>query len=162
MPVTGNGGPYVFPVRYEHNLHIKKHSHLLKRLWKPIGVFPVRYEHHIHIKIIAISVTGHGGPYVFSVKYEHHVHIKKQCHSCNRLWEPIGVSCEVQTYLHIKSKAIAVTDRGRLQGYGMLRIPHYLDNQLTDGGDVVRLLHRSRPIPQNIMFLSLAFIHVRG
>jgi hypothetical protein len=37
-----------------------------------------------------------------------------------------------------KSKAILVTGRGGLQSCEMLRIPHYLDDQLTDGGKVVR------------------------
>jgi hypothetical protein len=36
-----------------------------------------------------------------------------------------------------KSKAIRVTGRGGLQGCEMLRIKHFLDNRLTDGGKVV-------------------------
>jgi hypothetical protein len=36
-----------------------------------------------------------------------------------------------------KSKAIPVTGRGGLQGCEMLRIPHSLENLLTDGGKVV-------------------------
>jgi hypothetical protein len=28
---------------------IKKQSYPRNRAWKPIGVFPVRYEHHLHI-----------------------------------------------------------------------------------------------------------------
>jgi hypothetical protein len=47
-------------------------------------------------------------------------------------------------YLHLKSKAIPVTGRGGLQGCDMLRIPHCLDNRLTDGGEVVSLTHRQR------------------
>jgi hypothetical protein len=40
----------------------------------------------------------------------------------------------------------------------MLRIPHFLDNQLTDGGKVANLKHRSRSAPRNIIFLLLALI----
>jgi hypothetical protein len=40
------------------------------------------------------------------------------------------------------SKAIAVTDRGGLQGCEVSRITHCLDNRLTDGGKVVSLTHR--------------------
>jgi hypothetical protein len=36
-----------------------------------------------------------------------------------------------------KSKAIPITDLGGLQGCEILRIPHCLDNRLTDGGKVV-------------------------
>jgi hypothetical protein len=34
-------------------------------------------------------------------------------------------------------KDIPVTDRGGLLGFQMLRIQHFLDNQLTDGGKIV-------------------------
>jgi hypothetical protein len=38
-----------------------------------------------------------------------------------------------------KSKAIPVTGCGSPQGCMMLRIPHFLDNWLTDGSEVVSL-----------------------
>jgi hypothetical protein len=38
-----------------------------------------------------------------------------------------------------KSKAILVTGSGGPQVCGMPRLPHFLENQLTDGGDVVSL-----------------------
>jgi hypothetical protein len=41
----------------------------------------------------------------------------------------------------------------------MLMIPHYLDNRLTDGGEVVSLTRRPRFTPQED---SLALIYVRG
>jgi hypothetical protein len=41
-----------------------------------------------------------------------------------------------------KNQAISVTGRGSLQGREMLRIPHCLDNQLTDGGEVVSPMHQ--------------------
>jgi hypothetical protein len=40
-------------------------------------MFPVRYEHHLHIKSKAISVTARGGLYVRFLRYEHHLNIKK-------------------------------------------------------------------------------------
>jgi hypothetical protein len=39
------------------------------------------------------------------------------------------------------SKAIPVTGLGGLQGCEMLKIPHCLDNRLTDGGKFVSLTH---------------------
>jgi hypothetical protein len=41
-----------------------------------------------------------------------------------------------------KSKTIPVTGRGGLYGCEMLRIPHSLDNRLTDGGKIVCLCER--------------------
>jgi hypothetical protein len=57
-----------------------------------------------------------------------------------------------------KSKAIPVTDRGGPQGYETSRLPHFLDNRLTD---VVRLstLRVGLPLPPG-RFLVL--ISVRG
>jgi hypothetical protein len=61
-----------------------------------------------------------------------------------------------------KSKGILVTGREDLWGCMMLRIPHCLDNQWTDGGKVVNPAHRPRFTPQNIIFLLLVLISVRG
>jgi hypothetical protein len=51
----------------------------------------------------------------------------------------------IYNFLYIKSKskskAIALTGCGGLYGCEMLRILHYLDNRLTDGGEVVGLTH---------------------
>jgi hypothetical protein len=44
-----------------------------------------------------------------------------------------------------KSKAIPVTGRGGLQGCKMLRIPHCLDNRLTDGSTDLRNGHCYTP-----------------
>jgi hypothetical protein len=44
--------------------------------------------------------------------------------------------------LCLKSKAIPVTGRGGLWGCKTLRIPHCIDNRLTDGGKVVSPTHR--------------------
>jgi hypothetical protein len=50
-----------------------------------------------------------------------------------------------------KGKASPVTSREGPQGCEMLRLPHFLDNRLIDGGEVVSLMHRppftSRNIP---------------
>jgi hypothetical protein len=66
----------VFPVRYEHHIHIKW-SYPCNRPWKPIGVFPVRYEHHIHIKSKAVPVTGRGGPWVYFLSGTNIIYILK-------------------------------------------------------------------------------------
>jgi hypothetical protein len=45
----------------------------------------------------------------------------------------------------------------------MLRIPHCIDNRLTDVGKVVSLTHQPTLIPRNIIFLTfLLLIFVRG
>jgi hypothetical protein len=54
-----------------------------------------------------------------------------------------------------KSKAIPVTGRGGLWGCKMLRIPHRLDNRLTDGGKVVS--PTSRPLLYSPETLFLCF-----
>jgi hypothetical protein len=43
-----------------------------------------------------------------------------------------------------KSKGIPVTDRGGPYGREILRLPHFLDHQLTDGGEAFSL---TRPPP---------------
>jgi hypothetical protein len=53
-----------------------------------------------------------------------------------------------------KGTAILVTGREGLEGCETSRVPHYSDNRLTDGGDVV-----SRPLPPG-RFLVL--ISIRG
>jgi hypothetical protein len=42
----------------------------------------------------------------------------------------------------IKRKAILVTDRGGPQDCETSRLPHFLENRFTDGGEVVRLTRR--------------------
>jgi hypothetical protein len=51
-----------------------------------------------------------------------------------------------------KSKAIPVTGRGGLYGWKMLRIPHCLDNGLTDGSKVVSLTHLPLYSPESLFF----------
>jgi hypothetical protein len=57
-----------------------------------------------------------------------------------------------------KCKVIPVMGCGGPKGCETLRLPHFLDNRLTDGGEVVSL-HASRPLPPG-RFLVL--ISVRG
>jgi hypothetical protein len=42
----------------------------------------------------------------------------------------------------VKDKAIPVRDRGGPYGCETSRLPHFLDNRFTDGGEVVSLMHR--------------------
>jgi hypothetical protein len=49
---------------------------------------------------------------------------------------------------------ITVTGRGGLSGCKMSRIPHFLDNQITDGVEVVSLMRRQRFTPRKIFWYS--------
>jgi hypothetical protein len=53
-----------------------------------------------------------------------------------------------------KKKAIPSTGCGGLLGCEMLRIPHCLDSQLTDGSKVVSPVHRPRSSPQKHYFFA--------
>jgi hypothetical protein len=62
-----------------------------------------------------------------------------------------------------KIKLFPVTGLGGLQGCEVLRIPHCLDNQLTDGGKVVSPTHPPHFTPQkHYYFYVLVLISVRG
>jgi hypothetical protein len=58
-----------------------------------------------------------------------------------------------------KSKVIPVTGLGGLWGCEMLRIPHCLDNRLTDGGKVVSPTQQPHFTPQNIIILTFQHIY---
>jgi hypothetical protein len=49
-----------------------------------------------------------------------------------------------------KGKAIPVTGRGEPYGCETSRFPHFLDNRLTDGGEVVSLMRRPPYTPQEV------------
>jgi hypothetical protein len=49
-----------------------------------------------------------------------------------------------------KGKAISVTGRGGPLGCDMSRLPHFLDNRLTDDGEVVSLMRRPLFTPRKI------------
>jgi hypothetical protein len=55
-------------------------------------------------------------------------------------------------HLYIKSNAISVIGLGGLSGCEMLRIPQYLNNQLTNVGEVVRLSHWPRFYSSDALF----------
>jgi hypothetical protein len=46
------------------------------------------------------------------------------------------------------SKSVPVTGHGSPYGWEMSRLPHFLDNRLGDGGEVVSLTHRLSFTPQ--------------
>jgi hypothetical protein len=48
----------------------------------------------------------------------------------------------------VRGKAISVTGRGGPQGCETSGLPHFLDNRLTDGGEVVSLTRRPLFTPQ--------------
>jgi hypothetical protein len=54
----------------------------------------------------------------------------------------------------IKGKAIHVTGRGIAYGCETSRLPHFLENRLTDGGEVDRLTRRSPFTPQEDSWYS--------
>jgi hypothetical protein len=47
-----------------------------------------------------------------------------------------------------KGKAISVTGRGGPWGFETSRLPHFLDNRLTDSSEVVSLTHRPSLTPR--------------
>jgi hypothetical protein len=57
---------------------------------------------------------------------------------------------EVLDYYLSKGKAIPVTGRGGPQGCERSRLPHFLDNRLTDGGKVVSLTRQLPFTPRKI------------
>jgi hypothetical protein len=67
--------------------------------------------------------------------------------------------------LHIKEKAIAVTGRGDPYGCETSRLPHFLDNRLTNGGEVVSRTRRAAALFPPGRFLVLdpgAIVQLEG
>jgi hypothetical protein len=64
---------------------------------------------------------------------------------------------DIVMYTRWVSKAIPVTGRGGLEGCKMLRIPHCLDNRLTDGGKFVS--PKQRPL---LYSLETLFFYASG
>jgi hypothetical protein len=58
-----------------------------------------------------------------------------------------------------QSKAIPVTGLGGLESCEMLRIPHCLDNRLTNGGKVVSPTHRPDFTPQKHYYIYISGTH---
>jgi hypothetical protein len=59
-------------------------------------------------------------------------------------------------------KAILVTGFRGLYGCDMLRIPHCLDNRLTDGGNVVSPTHPPHFTPQKHYYFYVSGTHIRA
>jgi hypothetical protein len=57
------------------------------------------------------------------------------------------LSCGAPLYI---GKAIPITDRGGPHGCETLRLPHFVDIRLTDGGEVVSLTCRPSFTPRKI------------
>jgi hypothetical protein len=74
------------------------------------------------------------------------------------MFEPFGTwnifTQSVMQFLYKKSKAIPVTGREGPWGCERSRLPHHLDNRLTDGGKVVSLMRRPRFTPQESSWYS--------
>jgi hypothetical protein len=75
-------------------------------------------------------------------------YIKHVLHITRRLKRLYSIMLKVQ------GKAIPVAGRGGPQGCEMLRLPHFLDNWLTDGGKVVSLTLRPHLYPQENSWYS--------
>jgi hypothetical protein len=81
--------------------------------------------------------------------------MRPQPESCNSSLKAAGngllnLQAAATTSHKDKGKAIPVRGRGGTQGYETSRLPHFLDNRLTDGGEVVNLTRRplaSRKFP---------------
>jgi hypothetical protein len=69
------------------------------------------------------------------------------------IWHVSGRFLQFSSNLHSKSKAIPITGCGGLQSCKMLRIPHCLDNRLTDGGKVVSSTHQPLLYSPETLFL---------
>jgi hypothetical protein len=68
------------------------------------------------------------------------------CRDCKKTWKisvgtARGGGIEILTY-QITGKVIPVTGHGDPYGCETSRLPHLLDNRLTDGGEVVSLTRR--------------------
>jgi hypothetical protein len=61
----------------------------------------------------------------------------------------------------VKGKGIPVTGHGGPEDCEVLKLSHFLDNRLTDGGEVVSLTHLPPFTPRNIPRRFLVFIFVR-
>jgi hypothetical protein len=65
-----------------------------------------------------------------------------------------AIHSDSDAFLIVKGKDIPVTGHGGPYGCETSRLPHYLDNRLTDGGTVVSLTHRPPFTPQEDSWYS--------
>jgi hypothetical protein len=84
----------------------------------------------------------------------HHEYRKVLVHKACIVFRHLTVVCTVHVLFLLSGllKAIPVTGREGLWGCEMLRIPHCLDNRLTNDGKVVSLKHRPRSAPSKHYF----------
>jgi hypothetical protein len=59
-------------------------------------------------------------------------------------------------------RATSSTARGDLQSCWVLRIPHWSDNRLKDGGKVLSLTHRPQSSPQQFVVVVVVVVVVSG
>jgi hypothetical protein len=86
-----------------------------------------------------------------------HVSLDGKCYRITYKWwfgfDVQGIGPHIRTV--IKSKVIPVTGHGGPLGCEMLRFPHFLDNRLTDGGEVVSITRRPSFSPQKDFWYSI-------
>jgi hypothetical protein len=72
----------------------------------------------------------------------HILNLKNQFISLHRL--------QNRYHYKVKSKTVHITDRGEPQCYETSRLPHFLNNRLTDDGEVLSLTHWPPFTPRKI------------
>jgi hypothetical protein len=65
------------------------------------------------------------------------------------------MGCKALHKLHIEVRLVRVTGRESLQVCETFEVPHFLDNRLTDGGEVVSLTHQPSYKPLEVAKLLL-------
>jgi hypothetical protein len=75
-------------------------------------------------------------------------------HTLDLFWYIFMMVTSLWTSLTVKGKAIPVTGREGPYVFETSRLPHYLDNRLTDGGEVVSLTRRPPFTPQKDSWYS--------
>jgi hypothetical protein len=83
--------------------------------------------------------------------------IADQCEPARITNSPENPSAGAASGGEKKGKAIPVTGRAGPQGCETSRLPHFLDNRLTDDGKVVSLTHRPPFTPQEDSWLIAHF-----
>jgi hypothetical protein len=77
--------------------------------------------------------------------------------TCSSTYSPVRTSQEAHSVS--QNKAVPVTGLGSLYGCDMLRIPHCIDNRLTDGDKIVIPTHRPHFTPQKHYYFSVSGTH---
>jgi hypothetical protein len=114
--------------------------HLLRLKWNQNCTRIILIQFNVHF-LFTISISSPTSS-DYSTFATHHVKYSHGRHIWN-CWH-------ININLLIKSKAIPVTGLGGSQGCQTSRFPHFLDNRLTDGGEVVTLTPRQPFTPRKI------------